>query len=840
MKHQEMASRVFKDWFCVPVSLLTLVTFVVAQSVYEVLASNPEFLTVRQVSHGRLLEIIIVFNLVPALLLFLLWATCRRLHTGLARVFLSAVYFFLFLGFFLQVHNAYLKGWEPFPYGYLLWAVPAGFLAFASLRFENSFRSFLLALSPVVLIFPGLFLFRTWTATKAWSPTRYVAVPQTVPSTGKKSFPPIFLLIFDEFTEYALLDDNGQIDGARFPNFKKLASESYWFRNATANAEYSIESLPVILTGNFPHGDDSSRDPYANNLFTLLQPYYDIYAYELTTHFCRPELNHCSDTKFTLTQIQLLKDVFYLYAARVLPQSAHINLPNFSRTWGPFQTRKEELAAHLKRFQRIVDSLASSRNDNVFYFVHDWLPHSPYMLTTEGRIYETDPSAFDPGFAENRALLKALRDNYLMQVGYVDRQLGSFLDRLRQRGLYDKAVIIVTSDHGVSWKPEAPGRALSKKNAEMILAVPLLIKTPFQKRGVVADRDVQHIDVMPTVAALLGLQVPWQHVGRSVFEPNVGTRQKVAYDQQGTRLEFPESFGLTRLDVRLLDEPRSPLIGQDIETFDVDAYEEIDGFLDLVPASHFRIESERDDFPVYVGGWAVLVGKASVPEQIAVAVNGKIVAVTSPRVNRPDIVDHYQNWKFLRSGWSIAFSSRQLREGVNAVTAYVVLDAEKKKLAMLKAVGNNLIQRTKGEVPEKSPMVGSEVKGFDTGWYATAEGYLDPLPTSPVSTPSEGNDLPVEVHGWAVLLDQGSVPEQIAVALNGEIVAVTSPCCDRPDVVKHLGNRHFLRSGWWTTFSSRKLRKGENRVTAYTVLDAKRKKLAILKTIENTIQTLPR
>ena len=54
-------------------SLLTLVTFTQAQSLYEMLAGNRELLALRLESNWQLVEIVLVFNWLPALLLFGLW-----------------------------------------------------------------------------------------------------------------------------------------------------------------------------------------------------------------------------------------------------------------------------------------------------------------------------------------------------------------------------------------------------------------------------------------------------------------------------------------------------------------------------------------------------------------------------------------------------------------------------------------------------------------------------------------------------------------------------------------------------------------------------------------------
>jgi hypothetical protein len=184
---------------------------------------------------------------------------------------------------------------------------------------------------------------------------------------------------------------------------------------------------------------------------------------------------------------------------------------------------------------------------------------------------------------------------------------------------------------------------------------------------VISNEDVQHIDVVPTIADLLGLQVPWAHEGRSVFKSHAQMRQKVAYLKEGTRVEFPANLGLLRTGVRLeapAEVLSSPWIGQEVATFHVGRYEEVKGVLDPVRVASLDREGKTDDSPVYVSGW---VFKPKPPDEIVVAVNGTIVAVT-PRS---------------RASWATSFHRQRLREGLNLITAYVVVDANQKKLALL-------------------------------------------------------------------------------------------------------------------------------------------------------------
>ena len=64
--------------------------------------------------------------------------------------------------------------------------------------------------------------------------------------------PPVVVVVFDQFQLAALLDREGNIDQAAFPNFAALADESTWLRNATGVAGLTPEALPAVLTGMRP------------------------------------------------------------------------------------------------------------------------------------------------------------------------------------------------------------------------------------------------------------------------------------------------------------------------------------------------------------------------------------------------------------------------------------------------------------------------------------------------------------------------------------------------------------------------------------------------------------
>ena len=102
---------------------------------------------------------------------------------------------------------------------------------------------------------------------------------------------------------------------------------------------------------------------------------------------------------------------------------------------------------------------------------------------------------------------------HLLQVGYTDRLLGRLLDRLRQAALFDRSLVVVTADHGVSFRAGLRSRGASLGTAPGVAPVPLFVKAPGQRSGRVVRTQVRTIDVLPTIADLLGVACPGGSTG---------------------------------------------------------------------------------------------------------------------------------------------------------------------------------------------------------------------------------------------------------------------------------------------------------------------------------------
>jgi len=112
--------------------------------------------------------------------------------------------------------------------------------------------------------------------------------------------------------------------------------------------------------------------------------------------------------------------------------------------------------------------------------------------------------------------LRSLRDKYDTAIRYTTDQLGQLFSLLEEKGLWENSLVIVTADHGEELFDHG-GFSHGYSLFEEVLRVPLYIKLPSQQEGRSSDARVSIMDIVPTLADLLKLEVkPGQFDGRSL------------------------------------------------------------------------------------------------------------------------------------------------------------------------------------------------------------------------------------------------------------------------------------------------------------------------------------
>jgi arylsulfatase A-like enzyme/Tfp pilus assembly protein PilF len=136
-----------------------------------------------------------------------------------------------------------------------------------------------------------------------------------------------------------------------------------------------------------------------------------------------------------------------------------------------------------------------------FLFLHLYDLHAPYSLPP-------DPT------------LRHGETGYQAELAYVDKLLGDFFAFLEHRGLFDKALVVFTSDHG-----EGLGEHGEKSHGYFIyqstLHVPLIFRWPAGSKSVPpsrVDEPANLIDVAPTILDAVGLKPPSEMHGHSLIK----------------------------------------------------------------------------------------------------------------------------------------------------------------------------------------------------------------------------------------------------------------------------------------------------------------------------------
>ncbi len=281
---------------------------------------------------------------------------------------------------------------------------------------------------------------------------------------------PIVLLLLDEFPVIDLENGKGEIDAGRYPNFACLARRSVWFRNTTTVSASTTFAVPAILTGSPPkRGALPIVQDYPNNLFTLLGGRYRMEVTESQTRLCPKRLckRKHPDTASRLSS--LYSDARIVYLHLLAPPALEEPLPvidestNFGAdTTGnlgegtvlPKIDMRTFYKGRVRAFNRFVASFRPpGRGPPTLYFIHVLLPHTPWVFLPDGRgraLARTNaPGRVGERWYDSDLAVQAWQ-RHLLQVGYTDRLLGLFLRRLHETGLWDKALIIVTPDHGIA------------------------------------------------------------------------------------------------------------------------------------------------------------------------------------------------------------------------------------------------------------------------------------------------------------------------------------------------------------------------------------------------------
>jgi arylsulfatase A-like enzyme len=339
-------------------------------------------------------------------------------------------------------------------------------------------------------------------------------------STGKSAasaLPPVVLITVDTLRADRVLGAGA----ARVPTpaIDRLAADSVVFTHARSAAPWTKPSLATLLTGVSPlvHGMTNRRARLPVELETLAERLraagYRTAGIGLNAHL---ERAFRFDQGFDDYAFPARPDYGIALGARLLERLAPARFPELF----PSSTAIADEA---------VGWLDANHDAPFFLWLHMLDPHWPYEPPAEWvehperpprrwgepeMVTDVQAGNTKPGAAE-RARVAEL---YAGEIRYVDHELERVLARLRELGLYERALIVLASDHGEEFWEHGRyehGHTLYDE----VLRVPLFLKLPGDDARGTLEAEVSTEALLPTVLDVLGLEHDPELLGSRSLTP---------------------------------------------------------------------------------------------------------------------------------------------------------------------------------------------------------------------------------------------------------------------------------------------------------------------------------
>lgn len=294
------------------------------------------------------------------------------------------------------------------------------------------------------------------------------------------------------------------------PAIDALASDGVVFRQAITQSTFTKSSIASLFT---------ARYPYQHGVYW-------------GSHQESPE-SITSDvlpgTETTLAEV--MREHGYFTAAWV--QNSHLrHFMGFAQGFVRYRDQQGSIARIHRRFRRWLRGPA--KRYPFFAYLHYIDLHDPYRPKPP---YDTLFGSYSDVYAgvdlrRWGAYLKAVREKeqsldqadvdqliayYDGQLRFIDEQIGQLLEDLKESGLYQKSLIILTADHGDAFL-EHGFISHSSTPYEELARVPLIVKFPGERfRGQVVLPQVRLVDLMPTILETVGIEPPPDIAGCSLL-----------------------------------------------------------------------------------------------------------------------------------------------------------------------------------------------------------------------------------------------------------------------------------------------------------------------------------
>jgi len=355
------------------------------------------------------------------------------------------------------------------------------------------------------------------------------------------------------------------------PNIDRLVKKGTLFTNATTNVPLTSPSFCSLLTSQYPHQTGSIRNgiPMVDGIPTLATVFKQAGYHTAAILSNWPLKAHLSNLQ---AGFDIYDDDFH------------------QKRWLFFNDERDAEGVT----DRALEWLESGPQEPFFAWIHYSDPHAPYL---RHKAFMFEDSNSDSA-------------RYDSEVAYTDYHMGRLIVRLEAAGLFDRSLVIFTSDHGESLG-EHGYTGHGRKVYQPSMAVPLAVMGPGLPEGAEEDGEVQLLDLMPTALSYAGIEFKGDMLGMDlipVIKNQAEAPARTLYYEtypgaapslQGAEdvLKRPIWIGTRTGSMKLMYSPRFRTWGK----YDIQADpEEMNNLVDLRDPDFM---SESDELMSWYRGW---------------------------------------------------------------------------------------------------------------------------------------------------------------------------------------------------------------------------------------------
>jgi len=340
-------------------------------------------------------------------------------------------------------------------------------------------------------------------------------------STIKK--PDVFLVVLDTLRSESLFTYG--YDKETMPHLSQFAEEATLFKNTISTSSFTPPSHLSIISGSYVDSEIMEISTPQTLTEILKSDGYGAVCVSANRLVTTENFVRGFDIYVDCVSVPALYQYFMSF--KFLYKIFHNKIFNAQFLFYHKHTRAEDVNASL------FPLLHKHKNRNLFLFVNYLDPHDPYFphklnpvsgpLSLENGFVRRIDSWRRPDLAEDQ--WSRLNELYDQELEYLDIHLGDLFEKLKDLGLWEDSIVIVTSDHGeLIGENRRLGHGVTLYENE--IKVPLFVKYPkIVPQNIIVEDLVQTVDIVPTILDLLDISVPGIMHGKSLL-PLVGERQE--------------------------------------------------------------------------------------------------------------------------------------------------------------------------------------------------------------------------------------------------------------------------------------------------------------------------